>query len=108
ALITGGAMGIGAAVAEHLARQGLTVLLGDIDKAAATRTADTFRGQGHAAQAFEIDVSDPASIASCFEHISAAFGRCDVLVNCAGVAKVFPFLEFPLDNWMTTMAVNVT
>ena len=108
ALVTGGAMGIGAAVAEHLARQGLTVLLGDIDQAAAMQTADTLRRQGYSAQAVEIDVSDPASIAACFEHINDEFGRCDVLVNCAGVAKVFPFLEFPLDNWTTTMAVNVT
>jgi NAD(P)-dependent dehydrogenase (short-subunit alcohol dehydrogenase family) len=108
ALITGGAAGIGAAVGEHLARQGLTVVLGDLNAAAATQTAANLTEQGLQAYALALDVGDPESIAAGFEWLDHEFERCDVLVNCAGVAKVFPFLEFPLDNWTTTMLVNVT
>lgn len=108
ALITGGAVGIGAAVAEHLSEQGLTVVLADIHQENAEQTASRLTEQGRQAHALALDVSNPDSIASGFAWLNTQLGRCDVLVNCAGVAKVFPFLEFPLDNWQTTMAVNVT
>ena len=108
ALVTGGAAGIGAAVADHLARQGLTVVLGDINKTAVETTTAALIEQGLSAHALTLDVSDPGSIAMGFEWLNRELGRCDVLVNCAGVAKVFPFLDFPLDNWTTTMTVNVT
>ena len=107
-LITGGAVGIGAAIANHLSEQGLMVVLADINEETAVQTAAHLIAQRRSAYALALDVSDPASIAKGFEWMDKQFGRCDVLINCAGVAKVFPFLEFPLDNWLTTMAVNVT
>lgn len=55
-----------------------------------------------------MDVGQPESVAAAFSQIADKHGRCDVLVNCAGVAKVFPFLDFPLDNFIATMTVNVT
>lgn len=55
-----------------------------------------------------LDVAQPDSVARGFAWVEGEFGRCDVLVNSAGIAKVFPFLEFPLDNFQATMAVNVT
>jgi len=47
-------------------------------------------------------------VAEAFARVAAEDGRCDILVNCAGIAKVFPFLEFPLENFVATMNVNVT
>jgi NAD(P)-dependent dehydrogenase (short-subunit alcohol dehydrogenase family) len=47
-------------------------------------------------------------VAGAFADIDRRHGRCDVLVNSAGIAKVYPFLDFPLDNFAATMAVNVT
>ena len=55
-----------------------------------------------------MDVGQAESIAAAFLAVEKKFGRCDVLVNCAGIAKVFPFLEFPLENFAATMNVNVT
>src|SRR5262249_42315585 len=55
-----------------------------------------------------LDVGQPESIARAFAHIRATYGRCDVVVNNAGIAKTFPFVEFPLDNWLQTLNINVT
>ncbi len=108
AVVTGGAMGIGAEVCERLAAAGFSVIVADRDAAAAQATAARLQQAGGEAAALELDVADPASVAAGFARIDGERGRCDVLVNCAGIAKVFPFLEFPLDNFQATMAVNVT
>ena len=108
ALVTGGAKGIGAEVCERLAAAGHQVLVADIDLAAADATALRLREAGGQATALALDVGRPESITQVFDHVDATFGRCDILVNCAGVAKVFPFLEFPLDNFALTMNINVT
>lgn len=108
AVITGGAMGIGAEVAERLGAAGMMVVVSDINMEAASNTARNLSGKGYSAVAVAMDVSSPESIAAAFAGIDARFQRCDVLVNCAGVAKVYPFLEFPLDNFVATMNINVT
>ena len=108
AFVTGGAVGIGQAVCERLARAGMTVVVADLDLAKASDTAAAIRATGGAAEALQIDIGKPESIAAAFAQVQARFGRCDVLVNNAGIAKTFPFLEFPLDNWLATMNINVT
>lgn len=108
ALITGAAKGIGAAIADVLARQGMHVLIGDIDEAQAREKADALTGAGLTASALRIDVGDPAAIAAAFAAIDRRCGRCDVVVNNAGIAKTFPFVDFPLESWQAHLAVNVT
>jgi len=108
AVVTGGAMGIGAEVSQRLAQSDYRVIVADLNEAAATELASSLVKQGHTAEALQLDVGKPESIASAFSKITDQYARCDVLVNCAGIAKVFPFLEFPLDNFLATMNVNVT
>jgi len=108
AVVTGGAMGIGAEVCRRLGAAGFVVVVADRDQSAAEATAAQLRADGAAAEAQAIDVGDTASIDSAFSDIERRHGRCDVLVNSAGIAKVYPFLEFPADNFVATMAVNVT
>ena len=108
AVVTGGAMGIGAEVCARLVAAGFTVVVADLDAAAATATVLRLRLHGSPALALPMDVAQPESVASAFAHVEREFGRCDVLVNCAGIAQVAPFLDFPLDNFLATMAVNVT
>jgi 3-oxoacyl-[acyl-carrier protein] reductase len=108
AVVTGAAMGIGAAIAEQLARDGMTVLVSDRDETAAGETAARLEAQGHAAEPLALDVSAPDSIAAAFAELKHRHGRCDVLVNNAGIAKTFPFIDFPLENFTATMTVNVT
>ena len=108
AVITGGAMGIGAEVCVRLAAAGFAVVVADLDATAADETAAGLCRQGSAAIALPLDVAQPESVARAFAQVEREFGRCDVLVNCAGIAKVFAVLDFPLDQFQATMAVNVT
>ena len=108
ALITGAAKGIGASIADVLAQQGMHVLIGDIDEMQARAKAESLTGAGRSASAVQIDVGDPASVAAAFEVIDRQCGRCDIVVNNAGIAKTFPFVDFPLDSWQAHLAINVT
>lgn len=108
ALVTGAAMGIGAAIAEQLAEDGFLLLIADLNEGEAARTAERLRARDLQAEALALDVASPDSIAAAFASVKARHGRCDVVVNNAGIAKTYPFLDFPLENFTATMAVNVT
>lgn len=108
ALVTGAAKGIGAAIADALAEQNLHVLIGDIDQAQAREKAESLRGAGFKASPLRLDVGNPDSVGEAFACIDRDYGRCDIVVNNAGIAKTFPFLEFPLDSWQAHLAINVT
>ena len=108
AVVTGGAQGIGAEICRRLAAAGVTVWVADIDLSAAEAYAAALCAQGGRAAALHLDVGTAASVTEAFARVAAEDGRCDILVNCAGIAKVFPFLEFPLENFVATMNVNVT
>jgi NAD(P)-dependent dehydrogenase (short-subunit alcohol dehydrogenase family) len=108
ALITGAAKGIGAAIADLLAQQGKHVLIGDIDETQAAAKAAALTSAGATASPLRIDVGDPASITAAFDTIERRCGRCDIVVNNAGIAKTFPFVDFPLDSWQAHLAINLT
>jgi len=108
AVVTGGAKGIGAEVCRGLASRGHKVWIADLDLPHAQSLADELHQQGGQAQAIALDVGNPESVAQAFAEIDAQDKRCDVLVNSAGIAKVFPFLDFPLANFVDTMNINVT
>ncbi|PLZ01278.1 oxidoreductase [Burkholderia sp. WAC0059] len=108
ALVTGSAMGIGAAIARRLAEDGFTVLVADLNFEAAEATARDAGESGFEAVAMPLDVGSAASIDALFAQIAERFDRCDVLVNNAGIAKTFPFESYPADHWRAVMEINVT
>ena len=108
AVVTGGAMGIGAAVVQHLAGLGHTVIIADRDTQTAEQTASRLLAQGMKVSAVHMDVGLPDSIASAFETIAHTHGACDILVNSAGVATVAAFMDFKLEEFQRTMNINVT
>jgi NAD(P)-dependent dehydrogenase (short-subunit alcohol dehydrogenase family) len=108
AVVTGGAMGIGAEVVSQLAAAHFHVIIGDINADAANTFCETLTSKGFAATTCHMDVSSPQSIDDAFKQIDKEFGRCDVLVNSAGIAKTMPFLEFDADVFVKTMNINVT
>ena len=108
ALITGAAKGIGAAIADRLARDGMHVLIGDIDDAEAAATAAALTKAGFNASPLHLDVGNADAVAAAFAEIDRRWGRCDVVVNNAGIAKTAPFVDFPLDSWEAHLRVNVT
>ena len=103
AVITGGGSGIGLAIATALANQGTKVTL-------MGRNADklsTAAASMETAQAFHVDVSDPASIESGF-RAAEAYGPIDILVNNAGIAETVPFHKTDFDLWQRTLSTNLT
>jgi all-trans-retinol dehydrogenase (NAD+) len=105
-LITGGASGIGRAMAEALGAAGAHLVLGDVDDAALARTAEALRARGLRVDTARFDVTDPEDVAAARERINAQGGPIDVLVNNAGTVFGGTFLEVPLQRHLTTYRVN--
>ncbi len=98
AVITGGASGIGAAIASVYAAKGAKVVILDL-----TVPSEP----GHVA-AFACDVTDQVSVVAAVDQVMQLHGRIDVLVNSAGVVHLAPAEELSLAAWNTTLAVNLT
>ena len=110
AIITGGGSGIGAATAERIAEQGASVMVTDINGAAAEQTARVIQQRGQAAKALAQDVADPDAWAAVFTETKKAFGPVNVLVNNAGVSGAGrDRFEEPegLDAWRQIMSINL-
>jgi 3-oxoacyl-[acyl-carrier protein] reductase len=89
AIVTGASRGIGAAIAERLARDGMTVVINySGNPAPAEALVEKIEKAGGHALTAQADVSDPAAVARMFEAAEAAFGGVDVLVNNAGIMKL--------------------
>lgn len=101
ALVTGAASGIGRAVAHRLAAEGVRVGVCDIDAAAAAAAAAELQ------DAFPVvaDIADPAQCREAVGAVVERTGGIDVLVNNAGLQKVMPLEEFPVESWDRLLAV---
>lgn len=85
AAVTGGAQGIGKAIARALVAEGMSVMIGDLDLPTARATAEELGPRVHAV---DLDVTDPTSVQRFVEAAEAAFGPLDVMVNNAGIMLV--------------------
>ncbi len=86
----------------------MILVIADIDPSACERTVHDLKAVGAEVSAIVMDVSSSDSVASGFAQLGRLHGRCDVLVNCAGIAKTYAFLDYPLDHWRQTLDVNLT
>ncbi len=103
AVVTGGASGLGLAIAERLAASGAKIVIWDIDGAAARVAGKKLGGS-----AIVADVSDPASVTSAVRSTLALVPAIDVLVNNAGITGPNARLwEYPVEGWQKVFAVNV-
>jgi NAD(P)-dependent dehydrogenase (short-subunit alcohol dehydrogenase family) len=91
AVVTGGAQGIGAAIAKRLQTSGAKVRIWDLDGAP------------------KVDVSDDASVQKALQAALADLGKIDVLVNNAGIAgKNVPTVDYPIEEWERVLRINLT
>ena len=106
ALVTGGARGIGFAIAKALAAQGAIPVIADINEQGARDAVAAL--QGSEGLALGVNVAEQASITAMIEAIIARYGRLDILVNNAGIGGNTPFLDIKLEEWSRTIAINLT
>jgi NAD(P)-dependent dehydrogenase (short-subunit alcohol dehydrogenase family) len=107
-LVTGGATGIGHAIALDMAAAGATVAIGDTNIDGGQRTAEEILGTGGKASFLACDVADADQVTALVEGAVAEFGRLDVLVNDAGISGGSHRLhELDIDSWDRTIAVNL-
>ncbi len=108
AVVTGGASGIGLAIANRLANDGLAVAIFDRNREASEIAAGDIATSGGRALGLEVDVAEPEQIAAGIERTVAELGAPTVLVNNAGVEGFKRFLDISLETWERLLRVNLT
>ena len=108
ALVTGGALGIGAATCAMLAREGAAVAVTDVLDDDGEAMAGRIRSAGGNARFWHLDVTDETQVQDVFNEVAGAFGKLDVLVNNAGIAGANkPTDEITVEEWERVIAINV-
>jgi len=106
-LITGGARGIGRALAIRLAAEGCELILTDVEQDLLPEAVDAVSAAGAKAAAYPLDVTDGSAIAQLRERLHREQGPIDLLINNAGVVFGGGFLEVPLEQHFRTYNINV-
>lgn len=106
-IVTGGGGGIGGATCRRFAREGARVAVLDLDHAAAERTAAAIRQEGAAAEAYQCDITDRASVDASLAAAEARLGPVHILVNNAGWDVFRPFTKTDPAQWQKLIAINL-
>ena len=105
AVITGGAQGIGYAIAEKFLSQGAQITLWDQDEALMAEAVDSL---GEGASGVAVDVTNPDMIEAAAREAQESVGGIDVLVNNAGIAgAALPVCDYPLDEWRRVIEIDL-
>lgn len=108
AIVTGGAVGIGKAAAEMLAKEGARVAVTDIDEETGEKTVEQLSDSGYSVAFFKHDVSSEDDWKRVVEGVKETFGPPDVLVNNAGIYRIASLEETTVEDWRQLMDINVT
>ncbi|MDP1729892.1 MAG: SDR family NAD(P)-dependent oxidoreductase [Devosia sp.] len=108
ALVTGGASGIGAAIARRLARDGARVVVADRDRNGADDLAEMIAAAGGAAVAYEVNVADAIEVEAMVEFATGTYGGLHLAVNNAGIGgPSAATADYPVDGWQNVIDVNL-
>lgn len=107
AVITGGAQGLGRAIALGVAREGAKVVVADLQAEKAERVAGEARALGTDALALEVNVANEVSVKRLADETFKRFGRVDILVNDAGVYLKAPVVSKSEEDWDRTLDINL-
>ncbi|MEV1024305.1 SDR family NAD(P)-dependent oxidoreductase [Streptomyces sp. NPDC050264] len=108
ALVTGSASGIGLATARRLGRGGANVVIADFNEQGAKEAADTLKGEGIAAAAVALDVTQPASVEAAVQFAVDTFGGLDLAVNNAGIGGASaPTGDYDIDVYNRVVRTNL-
>ncbi len=106
-MITGGARGIGKAIAQNLAGKGANLAIADISAEAAAETARELASRGVRTASVKLDVSRSDEVAKAFEDVGKEFGRLDILINNAGITRDALILRMKEEDWDSVINVNL-
>jgi NAD(P)-dependent dehydrogenase (short-subunit alcohol dehydrogenase family) len=107
AVVTGGAGGLGRALAEALGRLRARVVVADVDAAGAAQVAQAIEAAGGRAEAAALDVADAAAVQALIGDVVTRHGRIDLLINNAGFAVAGDLRDIPLADWRRIVEVNL-
>ncbi len=107
AFITGGARGIGKAIAEAFAKIGCNLVIADIDESLSQETAAEIGKGGVETHAVRIDVSSADSVTRAFKSAMDRFGRIDILINNAGITRDNLLMRMKEDDWDAVLSINL-
>ncbi len=107
-IITGGAGGIGGALAKKYAAEGDVVVMVDVDPAEGEKRVEEFKAEGKEAAYYNVDIRDEAACKAMIEDVTEKYGRIDVLHNNAGVlGKTHFFVDMPVEEFRNVMEINM-
>jgi 2-dehydro-3-deoxy-L-rhamnonate dehydrogenase (NAD+) len=107
-VVTGGAMGIGKAIALRLASDGSDVAIVDIAEESGTKTATEIQAMGRKGLFLKVDVTQWNPVDAMVGQVLGTFGRLDILVNCAGIlGPEAPIWEYSIEDWDRVMNINM-
>ncbi len=107
-IVTGGASGIGLAIAEAFAKEGANVAIADLDEEGGKKAADGIQKLGREAIFVKANISKREDCRRLIDETVRKFGRIDILVNNAGIQYVAPITDFPEDKWDLLIGVMLT
>jgi 3-hydroxybutyrate dehydrogenase len=108
AIITGGASGIGYAIAKAFAEAGATFVIADVDSVGGARASDELQRFGREGLFVKTNVGEAEDVRRLVDAAVEKFGRLDILVNNAGLQHIAPVVEFPEDRWNLLVGVILT